>query len=72
MNKRDARRLARNGLTVGALRKVMRNPDLSGMSRINPNLTRKQAYDILSYGDDVPDNKVETPLVSANILREFG
>lgn len=76
MNKANAKRLARQGITVGHARALLakaKAAGLTGASRVNKGLTKQQAYDILSSGyEDSPDDRMLWGLAAQNILREFG
>ena len=75
MNKRNARRLAREGVTAKKLRTVMEpwRGKCTGMSRVNPGLKKAQVFDILYLPpEEYPDESEPGFLVATNILREFG
>ena len=76
MNKAEARKRARIGITMGEARVLLakaKAAGLTGTSRVNKALTKQQAFDILSSGyEGLPDDLVLRGLPAQNILREFG
>jgi len=75
MNRAEAKRQARQGITLGEARALVASagtPALQGMSRVNPAFTKLQVFDILFAGyEDEPDTYMIRGLPAQNILREF-
>ena len=79
MNRREARRLARNGIPLSRLQVMMARVDpetLTGQSVVNPGFSKRQIYDIILAGIKEPFAEGESAsgifMIAQNALREFG
>lgn len=70
--------MRRETCTAGEARKFLADPKVVAQvsdkpAKLNKNLTKRQAYDIMVKGiADDPDDKKLHPVIYKNIIREFG
>ena len=81
MNKRQARAIARSGITWGQIHDMLKRACAAGIetdqrqSRVNKQFTKAQVFGILNVREFEPEREVTRSrdrLVAVNCLREFG